>query len=212
MAKGYWIARVDVADAEAYKAYVAANAGADREVRRSLPGPRRSLREPGGRQPQRATSCSSSRRTRPRSTATARPSTRRRSGSGCRCRPSTWSSSRATTGRSPADPSATFGSRPIVAASSALSETRHVPQHPALHRRRLVRRRLRPHPPGRQSRHRRGDRHARLGRARRSRPRARRRRQGLRDLEEGLGLRALEDHAQGRQPDARARATDRRRS
>ena len=26
MAKGYWIARVDVADAEAYKAYVAANA------------------------------------------------------------------------------------------------------------------------------------------------------------------------------------------
>lgn len=28
MAKGYWIARVDVTDAEAYKAYVAANAGA----------------------------------------------------------------------------------------------------------------------------------------------------------------------------------------
>jgi len=26
MAKGYWIARVDVADADAYKAYVAANA------------------------------------------------------------------------------------------------------------------------------------------------------------------------------------------
>lgn len=26
MAKGYWIARVDVSDAEAYKAYVAANA------------------------------------------------------------------------------------------------------------------------------------------------------------------------------------------
>ena len=26
MAKGYWIARVDVADAEAYKAYIAANA------------------------------------------------------------------------------------------------------------------------------------------------------------------------------------------
>ena len=31
MAKGYWIARVDVADAEAYKAYVAANAQAFRE-------------------------------------------------------------------------------------------------------------------------------------------------------------------------------------
>lgn len=28
MAKGYWIARVDVDDAEAYKAYVAANAAA----------------------------------------------------------------------------------------------------------------------------------------------------------------------------------------
>ena len=27
MAKGYWIARVDVADPEGYKAYVAANAG-----------------------------------------------------------------------------------------------------------------------------------------------------------------------------------------
>jgi uncharacterized protein (DUF1330 family) len=27
MAKGYWIARVDVADAEVYKSYVAANAG-----------------------------------------------------------------------------------------------------------------------------------------------------------------------------------------
>lgn len=31
MSKGYWIARVDVADAEAYKAYVAANAQAFRE-------------------------------------------------------------------------------------------------------------------------------------------------------------------------------------
>lgn len=28
MAKGYWIGRVDVSDADAYKAYVAANAGA----------------------------------------------------------------------------------------------------------------------------------------------------------------------------------------
>ena len=28
MAKGYWIARVDVYDAEAYKSYVAANAAA----------------------------------------------------------------------------------------------------------------------------------------------------------------------------------------
>ena len=27
MAKGYWVARIDVADAEGYKAYVAANAG-----------------------------------------------------------------------------------------------------------------------------------------------------------------------------------------
>ena len=31
MAKGYWIARVDVADAEAYKAYIAANAEAFRK-------------------------------------------------------------------------------------------------------------------------------------------------------------------------------------
>ena len=31
MAKGYWIVRVDVADAEAYKAYVAANAAAFRK-------------------------------------------------------------------------------------------------------------------------------------------------------------------------------------
>ena len=31
MAKGYWIVRVDVADAEAYKAYVAANAEAFRK-------------------------------------------------------------------------------------------------------------------------------------------------------------------------------------
>jgi uncharacterized protein (DUF1330 family) len=31
MAKGYWIARVDVTDAEGYKAYVAANAAAFRK-------------------------------------------------------------------------------------------------------------------------------------------------------------------------------------
>lgn len=31
MSKGYWIARVDVSDAEAYKAYVAANAEAFRQ-------------------------------------------------------------------------------------------------------------------------------------------------------------------------------------
>ena len=31
MAKGYWIARVDVQDAEAYKKYVAANAGPFKE-------------------------------------------------------------------------------------------------------------------------------------------------------------------------------------
>lgn len=31
MAKGYWIARVDVTDAEVYKGYVAANAGPLRE-------------------------------------------------------------------------------------------------------------------------------------------------------------------------------------
>ena len=48
MAKGYWVARVDVADAERYKDYVAANAAAFAKIRCTLPGARRPLREPEG--------------------------------------------------------------------------------------------------------------------------------------------------------------------
>ena len=100
------IARVDVADAEAYKAYVAANAAPLAPLRRQLHRPRLPLRE-SRRGERTATSSSSSRRTRRRSTATARPTTRLR----CNCafpfRQSTWSSSKATTGRSRAERTAT---------------------------------------------------------------------------------------------------------
>ena len=39
--KGYWIAHVDVTDPEGYKAYMAANTAAVRQIRRALPGARR---------------------------------------------------------------------------------------------------------------------------------------------------------------------------
>ena len=41
MAKGYWIVHVDVTNPEAYKKYVAANAGRLRKIRSPVPGPRR---------------------------------------------------------------------------------------------------------------------------------------------------------------------------
>ena len=68
-----------------------------------------------------------------------------------------------------------------------------------------MQRALRPHDSRRQSGHRQHHRHARLRRAGRPRPRARRRRQGLSRPGADQRLRALEDDAQGRQPDARAR-------
>ena len=46
MAKGYWIVRVDVADAEKYKAYIAANAAPLQAIRRPLPGARRQVLRP----------------------------------------------------------------------------------------------------------------------------------------------------------------------
>ena len=44
MPKGYWIARVDVADMDKYKLYVAANAKPARGVWREVPGAIRALR------------------------------------------------------------------------------------------------------------------------------------------------------------------------
>ena len=48
MTKGYWIARVDVADAEALQGLRRRQRGAARPLRRALHRPRRSLREPRG--------------------------------------------------------------------------------------------------------------------------------------------------------------------
>ena len=47
MAKGYWIAGVDVTDPEGYKEYVAANAAAFQQIRRALHRARRTLRGSG---------------------------------------------------------------------------------------------------------------------------------------------------------------------
>ena len=51
MAKGYWIARVDVHSEEGYKPYALANPRDLQEIRRALCGPRRQVREPGRREP-----------------------------------------------------------------------------------------------------------------------------------------------------------------
>ena len=60
MPKGYWIARVDVRDAEGYKDYVAAAEARLRQVRRDIPGARRRVRRPRKASAGRATSSSSS--------------------------------------------------------------------------------------------------------------------------------------------------------
>ena len=51
MAKGYWIARVDVHNDDGYKPYAAANPGDLQEIRRPLRGARRQIRMSGRRQP-----------------------------------------------------------------------------------------------------------------------------------------------------------------
>ena len=43
MAKGYWIARVDVNNMDGYKEYVAQNGAVFSEIRREIPGARRQL-------------------------------------------------------------------------------------------------------------------------------------------------------------------------
>ena len=157
MAKGYWIARVDVTDARGLQDLRRRQRGADRPLRRPLPRARRPLREPRGREPQ------PQRRHRvpvlpggARLLAFARlPGRDPDPPAGLDA--STWSSSRATTGRSPAT-----ASPPLPFLSPYDTQRTPCIPTPALHRRRMARRRLRPHASGRQPGDRGGDRQVRL--------------------------------------------------
>jgi len=100
MTKGYWIGRVDVADPQTYKAYIAANASPSKNTGRrflarsgrceNLEGSGRSRKRPSSSFPV----------TRPPSTAGTRPNTSTRRHCGIRCPPPTWSSSKVMKGRS----------------------------------------------------------------------------------------------------------------
>ena len=149
MAKGCWIARVDVADAEAYKAL--ASPPMRRRSRAKFGGrflgARWPLRESRGWQPHAQRTClefpsyQAARSTAARSTdyqggGAAAPAGRRAS---------TWSSIEGYGGAAAAADTLapTSGSSGGLSwrLTSAAQRDRHVPRHPALHRRRLVRRR-----------------------------------------------------------------------
>ena len=75
MAKGYWIARIDVHNMEGYKDYVAQNGGGVQEIRREVSWCAAASSKPGKARRARATWCSNSRTTRPRWPATIRRNT-----------------------------------------------------------------------------------------------------------------------------------------
>jgi succinate-semialdehyde dehydrogenase/glutarate-semialdehyde dehydrogenase len=93
--------------------------------------------------------------------------------------------------------------------SAIAKETIHVFRRAALDRWRLAAGREREDHSGAQSRDRRGDRHRRACGESGSRPRARRRGEGLCGLAESVGLRPIQDDAQGRRHPARQRGRDR---